>query len=142
MLLSSAIKKSSKKASKQTSAPTPVAPPPTPVAPRPSLDAAEHARTVANVERALNDAIRQMGAWSEHAATTHGKIVEGGYRSRLPKEGAYDVGYSRYREMVSDEIARWRQVLNPYLAPYRSSIKRVSVNDEEKSWIYTEIELN
>ena len=35
MLLSDAIKKSRKKASKQTSAPTPVAPPPTPVAPPP-----------------------------------------------------------------------------------------------------------
>jgi hypothetical protein len=82
-----------------------------------------------------------MGAWSAHAAKLDGNVVVGGYRSDLPKEGAYEVGYSRYREMVSDEIARWLQVLNPHLAPYKSSIKRMSVQDEEKSWIYTEIEL-
>jgi hypothetical protein len=105
------------------------------------IDAAERARAAKDVVRALDDAIRQMGAWSADAAKLDGKVVAAGYRSSLPKEGGYEIGYSRYREMVSDEIARWLQVLNPHLAPYKSSIKRVSVHDEEKSWIYTEIEL-
>jgi hypothetical protein len=82
-----------------------------------------------------------MGAWMSDPVTLDGNVVRGAYRSDLPKEGGYEVGYSRYREMVSDEIARWLQVLNPHLAPYKSSIKRVRVQDEEKSWIYTEIEL-
>ena len=148
MLLSDALKKPRKKASKQTSAPTPppVAPPPAPPPPAsaptpPVIGAAERARVATDVVRALNDAIRNMDAWSAHAAKLDGNVVVGGYRSHLPKEGSYEVGYSRYREMVSDEIARWLQVLNPHLAPYKSSIKRMSVQDEEKSWIYTEIEL-
>jgi len=143
MLLSDALKKPRKKAAKQQSKQAAAAPPPAPAPPEPLpvIDAAERARAAKDVVRALNDAIRQMGAWSAHAAKLDGNVVVGGYRSSLPKEGGYEIGYSRYREMVSDEIARWLQVLNPHLAPYKSSIKRVRVQDEEKSWIYTEIEL-
>ena len=141
MLLSDALKKPRKKAakqqSKQATATTPAPAPPEP----PVIDAAERARAAKDVMRALDDAIRKMGAWSADAARLEGSVVTGGYRSSLPKEGAYAVGHSRYEQMVNDEISRWREVLKPHLMPYKSSIKRVRTNDEEKWWIYTEIEL-
>lgn len=174
MLLSSAIKKPSK-ASKQTSAPTVVAPPPAP-----SVSDAERAKAVEDVVRALKAAARQregrvtprywyggeyvtaqrLPAYMRQAIESDQddpdvtsqefrakgrqltRMVSYSYRSDLPKEGAYDVGYSRYEEMVRDEIRGWRSILDPHLAPYRSSIKNVRVYDGEKSWIYTDIELN
>jgi hypothetical protein len=63
------------------------------------------------------------------------------YRSNLPKEGAYDVGSSRYEEMVSAEINRCRRTLDPEIANWKDAIKSVDVHDGEKGWIYITVRL-
>lgn len=101
------------------------------------------APTAAAVVRALDAAISRMRAWDSNPVrtTNGGLVVEGAYRSGLPKEGPLEVGSSRYDEMVREEIANWRRVLDPYLAPHMAGIKDVRVHDGKKSWIYTRITL-
>jgi hypothetical protein len=41
--------------------------------------------------------------------------------------------------MVNEEIAAWRRILDPMLAPHMAGIASVRVSDGEKSWIYTNI---
>ena len=101
------------------------------------------APVAAAVVRALDSAIARMRAWQSDPAkvTSRGLVVEAAYRSELPKEGSREVGSYRYEEMVREEVAAWRKVLDPYLAPHLNGIKDVSVSDGEKSWIYTHITL-
>ena len=70
-----------------------------------------------------------------------GTSIEGSYRSNLPKEGARSVGEDRYDEMVDNEKKMVRGVLMPLLQPYMSVIERVSIQDEEKSWVSIIVEL-
>jgi cytochrome c oxidase assembly protein subunit 15 len=39
------------------------------------------------------------------------------------------------------EIAAWRRILDPMLAPHMAGIASVSVYEGEKSWIYTDVHL-
>jgi len=93
------------------------------------------------VGAALQSALNRVRAYMKENVeiSTDGRELVGAYRSDLPKEGASDVGESRYEEMVADEIERWHKILDPLLKPYQGSIKRIEVQDEEKSWIYTRI---
>ena len=95
------------------------------------------------VMNALNSAIGRMNGWMSEKATISqsGTEVEASYRSNLPKEGASDVGESRYEEMVRDEIARFKKVVEPLLSPYMDLIAGVHYYDSEKSWINVEVEL-
>jgi hypothetical protein len=104
---------------------------------------ASRAPVAAAVVNALNSAISRMRAYQSDPAkvTERGLVVGGSYRSDLPKEGAQEYGEYRYDEMVRKEVAQWRRVLDPYLAPHMSGIKDVDVSDGEKSWIYTRITL-
>jgi len=43
--------------------------------------------------------------------------------------------------MVKEEIASWRRILDPLLAPHMAGIASVDVHAGEKSWIYTEVRL-
>ena len=99
--------------------------------------------TAEAIKSALNSALRRMSAYDmeEAEASSDGREVKGAYRSELPKEGARSVGEDDYDDMVQDEIARWKKVLDPHLKPYLGSIKEVRSYDGEKSWIYTEIYL-
>lgn len=104
---------------------------------------ASRAPVAAAVVRALDSAISRMRAWHSDPAkvTSRGLVVEAAYRSDLPKEGSREVGSYQYEEMVREEIAAWRKILDPYLAPHMKGIKDVRVYDGEKSWIYTRITL-
>jgi hypothetical protein len=97
------------------------------------------------VGQRLDAAIKSMRPWDSQPAAIRRKgrraEVEAAYRSDLPKEGPYAVGYEAYGEMVDKEIAKWRKVLDRELRPYAKHIKDIEVFDEEKSWIYTVIYL-
>jgi hypothetical protein len=68
-------------------------------------------------------------------------LISASYRSGLPKEGANEVGYSKYREMVNAEISKFRKELDPALKKFMDSIHRVDVYESEKSWIYIDVYL-
>jgi hypothetical protein len=99
-----------------------------------------YAKAVAN---ALQRALKGMGSWDvrDVQISKDGLRVNGEYRSSLPKEGERAVGEYEYERMVDDEIRSYRKVLDPLLKPYMKHIKRVTVQDEEKSRIYTHIEM-
>ena len=104
-------------------------------------EAKEARRTIANqVAKALG---RALSGWSidEPEISDDFKRIQGGYRSDLPKEGAQDVGYYDYRDMVEREVAKYRKKLNPLLMPYIKYISDIDIHDGEKSWIYTTITL-
>jgi hypothetical protein len=92
----------------------------------------------------LNGLVHRFDTWRDPqlAEIERGNTrIIAGYRSGLPKEGERSVGESEYREMVHEEIKRYRQSLDPALRQFASSIRGVRVYDGEKSWIYTEVEL-
>ena len=96
-----------------------------------------------DIADALNSAINRMRSWQSREAEVSSNFtsISGEYRSDLPKEGASEVGEYDYREMVREEIKHWRKVLDPYLKPYMKHIRSIEVQDGEKSWIYTVIDL-
>ena len=96
-----------------------------------------------NVMRGVNSALRDMGGQDIEKAEMQGKTrIGGSYRSwNLPKEGAYEEGEYRYREMVNDELAKFKKSVERYLKPYMNDIEEISYHDGEKSWIYIEVEL-
>lgn len=93
---------------------------------------------------AIKSAMRRMSAWDFTGPELErgGMHVSGSYRSNyLPKEGAQDVGYEHYRDMVDEEVGKFRKVLDPLLKQYASGIKNVEYYDGEKSWVYVDVEL-
>lgn len=101
------------------------------------------AQVAKDVAYALNRAVTRKGAWDSEKAeiSPDNKTISVAYRSDLPKEGERSVGEYEYERMVKDEIARWRNVLDPLIKPYMGSIAKVNFEDGEKSWIYTGITL-
>jgi hypothetical protein len=95
------------------------------------------------IQTVLNQALSRIQVYGRDEAqiSSDGFTIEGAYRSSLPKEGAYEVGKYEYKQMVSKEIADYRKILDPALKPFADSIENVSIYDEEKSWIRTEIDL-
>jgi hypothetical protein len=100
------------------------------------------AQVADKVKAALESALRRApSSWGTDAVEVQGLHVSGAYRSGLPKEGEREVGEYRYSEMLAEEIADWRRVLDPLLAPHMAGIASVRVGGGEKSWIYTRITL-
>jgi hypothetical protein len=104
---------------------------------------AEREETARGVQSAMNSAIRRMRPWMQEDAEveTGNARVHGSYRSTLPKEGDRDSGHDRYRDMVDDEIKKFKSVIEPLLKPYAKAIKNVEYYDGEKSWIYVSVDL-
>jgi hypothetical protein len=105
-------------------------------------DAKSSRKAVApDIANALGGALRAMDRWDHRKAEINANFTEisGEYRSDLPKEGASDVGSDTYYDMVNDEISHWKRVLNARIKPYMKHIRRIDVQDGEKSWIHTSI---
>jgi hypothetical protein len=98
----------------------------------------------AGIVSALNSALRSMSAWDSGQATIerNGMEVEASYRSNnLPKEGAYDVGASSYDDMVDKEISQFRKAIERSLGSLMKHVKKIDIDDGEKSWIYVTVTL-
>lgn len=95
--------------------------------------------TAYSIAQAINNATSRLGGGRDAVIKSDFRTVTGEYRSSLPKEGAYSVGEYRYEEMVSEEIARFKKILDPALAPFKSQIKNISFEDSEKSWIHVTV---
>jgi len=100
----------------------------------------QRSQVMGNLEKILNSVVRKMG-FDYQRAEINGRSIEAGYRSDLPKEGAYEVGSAAYDRMVSAEIKRAEKAISALLRPYKDQISRVRISDGEKSWIYYDIEL-
>lgn len=104
----------------------------------------QRAEVAQKIVATVNRLLHQFDTWRDPRlceVERGNTIVRGGYRSNLPKEGSRSVGESEYGDMVRNEIGRWKKVLDPALSPFMSAIKNVRIDDGEKSWIYTDIEL-
>jgi hypothetical protein len=95
------------------------------------------------VALAVNDAMNRMRPMGMEQAEvgTGNANVRAAYRSDLPKEGAHDVGYDQYQDMVDEEIGRFKKVVEPLLRPYSKAVKDIKYYDGEKSWIYVDVGL-
>ena len=102
------------------------------------------ASTAQAVSYAINMATRAMRSHDlDRVEVSKDNItIRGGYRSwHLPKEGESDVGETRYRAMVDDEIGEFRKVLDQKLSAFKGSIERIDIYDGEKSWVHVEVTL-
>ncbi len=95
--------------------------------------------TAYSIAQAINNATSRLGGGRDAVIKSDFRTVTGEYRSSLPKEGAYSVGEYRYEEMVSEEIARFKKILDPALTPFKSQIKNINFKDSEKSWIHVTV---
>lgn len=97
----------------------------------------------ADPSKEISDALKRLLSSSGVAfdePSVEGKEVTGGYRSpNLPKEGAYQIGEGEYERLVQKEVSTFRKKLDLVLAPFRDKIRKVSVNDGEKSWVYVTV---
>lgn len=104
----------------------------------------DRAKTAQKIAEILSRYCNKFETWGDRrsAEITKGNTqISCSYRSNLPKEGAEDEGYSKYREMVHKELAGFRKELDPALKPFADSIIKIDTYDGEKSWIYTDIYL-
>lgn len=104
----------------------------------------QRADFAARVRAALKAAILKSGGYEKGEVTEErgGMVISAEYRSNnLPKGGASDVGEYEYDEMVEREIARFKKIVEPLLAPLMGGIKNVEYYDGEKSWVTVSVEL-
>jgi hypothetical protein len=104
-----------------------------------SIDRSADAQAVAS---ALRSAMRSMRPWDTEGPEISRNNIEisAEYRSNnLPKEGANEVGYAAYDDMVNEEISTFRKALERNLGSLKNSIKTVEIQDGEKSWIYVTV---
>jgi len=102
---------------------------------------AQVAQSIARVLKDLVDRAYSWGGGARVEIRNNGLIVEGSYRSDLPKDGASAVGEYRYDQMVDEEIGAWKPKVERALKPYKDKIKSISYTDGDKSWIYTTVTL-
>lgn len=97
---------------------------------------AQREGTARAIASALDSVVGRMGWMSDKVTiSTDFRTIDAGYRSDLPKEGAYEVGEYEYDRMVDEEIARAKKIVSPALARYQDKIQHVGYSSGEKSWI-------
>lgn len=97
------------------------------------------AQAVAGVVSSVSRSLGWMS--NETTISADNLVINGAYRSNLPKEGAYEVGEYEYDNMVREETRRCAEALKAKLKPYQDKIKKIDIHDEEKSWIYITVTL-
>lgn len=104
--------------------------------------AAARKATAEAIQKVLTRVTNQLGWMTDPTQISDNFLmIEGSYRSNLPKEGAYAVGEYKYDEMVREEKARCQKAVDAQLAPYKDKIKALDIGFGEKSWVYITVNL-
>jgi len=107
------------------------------------------AKIVDQIRSAMDGIMRSLGGrdeWDKAEVNQYsGRItVQGAYRDwSIPKEGAYELGYQAYDELVKEVAGKLHKKVVAHMKAMDlwKYIKKVDVWAEEKSWVYAEAEL-